>query len=313
MSTEIIVSLIASLFGGVIVAIIGLLFTRSKTKAETNKIIVETKRLLEEAKSLQNKRAIELEEAKSVVEVNQAQAEKLREESAQLRKESEINTEVAQELSESTKELRQVTSYKNFKSAFLEMEEYIRNYLKESYEKGTTSSTVRLKLIAVAMTFSWEFFIATEIPSILHDFPNAQIELDILFLDHKFLETQNIGRLDIDWKKKCKDRLSDVNEFAKQCSLYNGRLKFQAKVYQNLPHWHGWLVNGDHLFLGRCDWLYGNELPVLRVGQNKYRHFDTSNSESTELINLFGNWQRYYFEFASEWVCDSSNTSPGDK
>lgn len=313
MSPEIIVALVAALFGGVVANVTGFLFTRSRTKAETEKTIAETRKLLDEARSLQDRRAVELEEAKSVVEVNQAQAEKIREESAQLRKESQRNTEIAQELTESTKELRQVTAYKNFKSAFLEMEEHIRNYLAESHQKGVGSYTVRLKLIAVAMTFSWEYFIATEIPSIMDEFPNAQIELDILFLDYKFLETQNMGRLDIDWKKKCQDRISDVHDFSKRCSRYHGRLKFRAKVYRNLPHWHGWLVNGDHLFLGRCDWLYGDGLPALRVGQNKYRHFDTSNSESTELINLFGSWQRYYFEFASELVCDSSNASPDSR
>jgi len=169
-----------------------------------------------------------------------------------------------------------------------------------------TSPTIELKLIAVAMTFSWENFILTVIPDLLNDYSNLTINLDIVFVSHQHLETQKIGQGDIDWLKKSKARILEVKDFhSKYKRQFKQRFNFRAKTYFNLPHWHGWLFNEDHLFLGRTSWeIYENNLPILKVGQNKYRHFSNpgENDEAAERIELFRNWHKYYFNYASEWV-----------
>lgn len=202
------------------------------------------------------------------------------------------------------KQLEQITSYKDYRTAFIEMGSVIRKYLSD--KQSTNNPIVTMKLIAVAMTFSWEHFIVTDLLPILDEFPTATIQLDVLFIEATYLQSLNIARHPTDWGDISNRRMKDVQDFATECAAYHGRLKFTARVYRNLPHWHGWLVNDDHLFLGRTDWNFNRHEPTLRVGTNKYRHFDTTIKEGEERINLFKSWQKYYTEYASTLVCDSS-------
>lgn len=270
MSDIIVVAIISSV-STLLVALIGVLFSYNKTKAET-------------------------EVLRSQLQKGQAESQK------QIEK-----------LTESTRELKQVTSYKNYKQAFQELEDNIRTYLETCKSERIASPTIDLKLIAVAMTFSWEHFILTVIPDLLDDFPTLTINLDIVFVSHKHLQTLKIGHGDIDWLKKSEDRVAEVKEFhQKYRKRFGKRFNFRAKTYANLPHWHGWLFNEDHLYMGRTSWdIYENNLPILKVGQNKYRHFEEPNEnvEASERIELFKNWHKYYFGFASEWVVGNSTKS----
>lgn len=293
MSTEIIVAIITaftsiliSIISGSLVAVIGYFFTRQKIKAESDNLQAQTNKV-------------------------QAEAEKIRIEAENLRKESAENVKVAIEISESAKDLLgQGKEYQYYKDAFAQMEKTIQEYIDDSARRGVIP-VVRLKLIAVAMTFSWEFFISTFIPLILEN-SKAKIELDILFLDWNYLKNDINPRItDIDWVSKSKTRLDEVKNFSKKYKQFKSRFSFRAKVYRNLPHWHGWLINNDHLFLGRTDWIFDGDdtRPELRVGQNEYRHFDKSSSEGSRRINLFELWQKYYFDFASDTVCDNTSES----
>lgn len=270
MSDIIVVAIIGSV-STLLVALIGVLFSYNKTKAET---------------------------------------ELLR---SQLREGQAENREQIEKLTESTRELKQVTSYKNYKKAFQELEDNIRTYLETCKSEKIASPTIDLKLIAVAMTFSWEHFILTVIPDLLGDYPTLTINLDIVFVSHKHLQTLKIGHGDIDWLKKSEERIAEVREFhRKYRKRFGRRFNFRAKTYGNIPHWHGWLFNEDHLYMGRTSWdIKGNNLPILMVGQNKYRHFEDpdENIEASERIELFKNWHRYYFDFASEWIVGNSTRS----
>ncbi|MDZ7969752.1 MAG: hypothetical protein RM368_33215 [Nostoc sp. DedSLP03] len=83
---------------------------------------------------------------------------------------------------------------------------------------------------------------------------------------------------------------------------WRDRFSISARVYKNIPHWHGFLVNGEHLFLGRTDWDFSTNKPKLSVGQNKYRYFNQSAVAGSERIDLFSDWHKYYFEFASKSI-----------
>jgi hypothetical protein len=93
----------------------------------------------------------------------------------------------------------------------------------------------------------------------------------------------------------------------KETERYKGRLIFTARTYKNLPHWHGLLVNEEQLFQGRTNWHFIEQKPTLTVGGNRYRYFNSLDAEGTERIELFGNWHRYYFDFASQEVCSSES------
>lgn len=283
-----IATLIASIMSGSLVAILSYFFTRQKLKAESQNLQAQTNKV-------------------------QAEAEKIRIESENLRRESARNIKTAIEISETTKDLlSQGKEYQYFKEASTQMENSIQEYIDDCVRRKVPP-VVRLKLISVAMTYSWESFICSYIPHILEK-TKAKLELDILFVDWEYLKNDINPRItDIDWVSKSKIRLDEVKNFSKKHEKYNERFSFRAKIYRNVPHWHGWLVNGDHLFLGRTDWVFdGSDMrPELRVGQNEYRHFDKSSADGTRRINLFELWQRYYFDFSSTPVCD--NTSKPDK
>ena len=133
------------------------------------------------------------------------------------------------------------------------------------------------------------------------------MKMDVLFVDPNFLKGRVVVATDDRWVNTSRRRLTEVKQFATDCQRdYQSRLEFRARIYRNLPHWHGWLLNDEHLFLGRTDWEYKFDQPHLRVGQNKYRHFDMSNKEGQERIELFKSWQKYYFDHKSTLVCDST-------
>lgn len=202
---------------------------------------------------------------------------------------------------------RQGQPYEDYSEAFRDLEKRIRDSINENMKNGIEKPKVKLKLIAVAMTFSWKF-IVSKLPKILQQYSTAEIDVEVAFIQPEHLDSLGLAHQEINWTAESQMRINEVKEFAKLChDQYQGRLKFTAKTYKNLPHWHGWLVNEDFLFLGRTNWQFPNNHPKLLVGQNKYRYFDNTSIEGSERIQLFANWQRYYFQYASEEICSTQN------
>jgi hypothetical protein len=219
---------------------------------------------------------------------------------------------VAEEFSiaaEHAKSLKQGNPYNDYSDALQDVERKIRDCIQDGIARGIEAPKVELKLMAVAMTFSWNF-VVTKIPRILQDFPKAQIEIKVVFVDPEHLASLNLAAYEIDWVQESRQRVKEAQEFAKLCQQqFRARILFTVKVYRNLPHWHGWLVDDKYLFLGRTNWDFLNHYPKLLVGQNKYRYFDTSSAEGSERIDLYKHWHRYYFASSSDAVCDTSKPS----
>ncbi len=275
METQIIVALISSCLGGVIVAVVNHLLTRRHGEVEVQKIIAETKHIETITKNM-------LEEAERIREESSKELEK-----------------VHDEISLATQTISQVTTFKNYKDAFGEMTQFIINYLETCKKNNEHAPTVDLKLIAVAMTFSWEHFISTDLIEIINDYPAASFNISIAFVHHHYLRVRNVGSTTgINWPDICEKRLKDVQEFERDCKeSFGNRVTFDYKTFHNLPHWHGWLVNNSQLYLGRTDWTFENHTHKLRVGQNLYRSFDDTNEQGEQRIELFKSWHRYYFEY----------------
>jgi len=70
--------------------------------------------------------------------------------------------------------------------------------------------------------------------------------------------------------------------------------------YENLPHWHGILINDGILFMGRTDWNFPDpeleKLPYfLYVGQAEYRLFRKDDfTGGGGRIKRFISWFNYY-------------------
>lgn len=187
-------------------------------------------------------------------------------------------------------------SFTNFGGAVEGIEHFSRAFLDECLQNGKPLN-IKYELLAVAMTFSWEFIHKT-LPSILDAYPMARVELNLLFVDPDYLDGLDLPEYPVNWAEISRKRITEIMEFAVQAQKYQGRLTFSARTYQNLPHWHGWLINNTHLFLGRTDWNISGSKPALTVGQNKYRYFDKDKPEGLERISLFQDWHTYYSYFA---------------
>lgn len=190
---------------------------------------------------------------------------------------------------------RQGQEYDDYSDAFRNLENTIERCL--SSGKNSFEPKIELKLMAVAMTFSWNF-ITSRIPKILAQYPQAHMKLEVLWVDPDHLECLNLASSETNWVETSRQRKNEVNAFKDMCEVnFRGRISFSGKLYQNIPHWHGWLVNNEYLFLGRTNWQFRGGKPKLLVGQNKYRYFDVTGVEGDERIQMFKHWHKYYSDF----------------
>jgi hypothetical protein len=266
----IIVALITSLIGGVLVAVINFFFLKDKTLAEKEKMLAE--------------------------------AEKIRTETLKIRKEAENIVQTSLELKDITQKAEtqaQVTYYEDFSEMFIALDCSIQDEIEDIRKNGLDQQIVNLKLISVAMTYSWKYFISTKIPKIAQKYPSSVINLELLLVDTNYLGSLNLFSDRVNWTAESEQREREIVEFMKYCTQYQDRIRLSVRTYSNLPHWHGWLVNDRHLYMGRAKWDVKNGRPVLIVGQNEYRHYDKLNGrESLDRIRMFEQWHHYYFQYA---------------
>jgi hypothetical protein len=180
--------------------------------------------------------------------------------------------------------------------------------------KGSDRVELDLYLIAVAMTYSWEF-IDEELPKILDKYSFVSINLLIAFVDGDYLSKLDISREGKDWGKISLQREKDIPTYKRRMLRDCGnQFSCEFRTYANIPHWHGWLVKEKgaennqnktvHLLLGRTRWehKYKNnkprKSPKLTVGQNEYRYYTNNFGPGASRISLFEQWHYYYFERA---------------
>lgn len=205
--------------------------------------------------------------------------------------------------------------------ALKKLNETLIDYLEERV-KSAKSVKLELKLIAVAMTFSWDF-ILEKLPDILdrEEFSAVSINLSVCFVDCMHLADPGlkISKEGRKWAKISKERERDIREYRNTMERFGSRFTCDFRTFANLPHWHGWLVTEQssesdtkssvdeeiitHLFLGRTKWEHNypktnkkRPLPKLTVGQNEYRLYTDQTEQGRRRISLFEGWHTYYFE-----------------
>lgn len=248
-------------------------------------------------------RLIRAKVTKEGIEVEaQKQLGKLADQSEKLVDQSGEVTEILRNIGEQIEKIaKQEKPFADFSDAFRDAEECIVARLNNGIKRQKIKQDkIEIKILAVAMTFSWKF-ICNKIPKILTNYPFSYIDVEVVFVDYQYLESLDLETWDLNFAEESKQRVREINNFInglpdQLCS----RLSISARVYRNLPNWHGILVDNEHLYLGRTDWSFLTDRPKLTVGQNKYRYFDHSTSSGIERIKLFKNWHKYYFQFGSE-------------
>lgn len=224
----------------------------------------------------------------------------------QLGKLTNQGQEMTSILREITKNIEKIAHhekpYTDYIEAFHDTEKRIRECLED--DESNSKNYVDIKILAVSMTFSWNF-VTGKVPRILKDYPNAHINTEIVLVDSDYLESLHLETYDINWAAESRQRVVQIKNFINGLpDSWRDRFSISARVYKNIPHWHGLLVNSEHLFLGRTDWDFSTNKPKLSVGQNKYRYFNRSAVAGSERIDLFSGWHKYYFEYASKSIHD---------
>lgn len=209
-------------------------------------------------------------------------------------------------LKEISKNIEEIAHHEKPFTDYIEALQDTEKRIRECLEGNKLNCTnhVDIKILAVSMTFSWNF-VAGKVTKILKDYANAHINIEILLVDSDYLESLQLESYDINWAAESRQRVTQIKNFINGLpDNWRDRFSISARVYRNIPHWHGFLVDGEHLFLGRTDWDFSTNKPKLSVGQNKYRYFNRSAVAGSERIDLFSDWHKYYFEFASKSIHD---------
>jgi hypothetical protein len=244
------------------------------------------------------------------VSTNGVELEAQKQQLGKIAVQSEEVSEILKSIDEKIEKIsQQEKPYSNYSDALQDAEKCIMACLGDRKKCAMDRDKIDIKIIAVSMTFSWGF-VRDRIPMILKDYPDSYATIELAFVEHKYLESLNLENYDINWSEESKQRLKDVNSFNNGLpKQLTERLCITARLYKNLPHWHGLLIDNEYLFLGRTDWSFSGDKPKLTVGQNKYRYFDRSSTIGIERVELFKDWHKYYFQHASEALL-SSNPNP---
>lgn len=205
--------------------------------------------------------------------------------------------------------------------ALNELNDTVIQYLEKRVKSGSVE--LDLKLIAVAMTFSWNF-ILLKLPAILErkEFSDVSVNLSVCFVDSEYLDARQrkISEKGINWQERSEWVERRISEYKKDMrKRFGDRLSCDFRTYTNLPHWHGWLIKEgnatihkrrdmdqeacEYLILGRTRWVHpktrsGKSLPKMTVGQNEYRVYTDQTKQGKSRISLFEQWHTYYFDYA---------------
>jgi hypothetical protein len=196
-------------------------------------------------------------------------------------------------------------TFDDFRSSLLAAEDCINDFIESQHQKGHRSVCIDIKIKAIAMTYSWQYFILPTIPRLLERHPNLKINLNILLVSHEHLAVLDLQDSDITWAENSKQREIDIQNFCKHAADYRGRLSVTAKKYRNLPYWHGVLINNEQLFLGRTSWTFDRRFPSLNGGQNNYRYYNRSSVDGSARVELFNSWVQFFSDHSSELICST--------
>lgn len=163
----------------------------------------------------------------------------------------------------------------------------VRNIL---LDKLKENKDVNIKIIAVSAQFSWRILIEDTIPDFLNiGNKSPKIEIELLIVKPDILNNWGQKKLRMD----CERTISGKSIFDEklQSEINKGRLIVDVMIYDNIPHWHGVMIDNEILFMGRCKWDMTKKKKELLVGQKEYRLFTTDDRfQGNERVELFTNW-----------------------
>lgn len=178
-------------------------------------------------------------------------------------------------------------TYPNYNVALTAMKEILTDRL--SHNKD-----VLIRIIGVSAQFSWKQLIEDTLPDLFNaGHKNPKIVVELLIVKPEVIEHWGQVGLKID----AETTLSRVPLFERKYApeIQKGKISVAIFQYDNIPHWHGIMIDNDTFFMGRCKWETKDGRLHLQVGQKEYRQFNMNdNFKGNTRIELFNQWFEAY-------------------
>lgn len=190
--------------------------------------------------------------------------------------------------------LKEPPTYEGFTAALPDIRESI-------IEKVLSNENIELKIIAVSTQFSWKNIVEVLLPKIMSFNNNSlKVKVNFVIVSPNVLKDWGQKKLRLDCKRTIEGILLTIESDEVKDYIDSGRLKLNVEIYDNMPHWHGVLINDDTLYMGRCKWDMDKERKELLVGRRTYRKFTIEDRfQGYSRIEIFNNWYKAYMFRAS--------------
>ena len=166
-------------------------------------------------------------------------------------------------------------------------------YIKQTLvDKLLINENINIKIIAVSAQFSWKNIVEVLLPELLkYNSNKVKFKVEFTLVDPEVLRQWGQKKL----CKYCettlslKDIITNQEEYKK--AIENGRLELNLHLVDNIPHWHGILINDEILYLGRSKWDMAKNHKEMHVGRKEYRKFTmTDRFQGNQRIEIFQHW-----------------------
>ncbi|TDU66495.1 hypothetical protein EI77_03590 [Prosthecobacter fusiformis] len=159
--------------------------------------------------------------------------------------------------------------------------------------------SIKIQFLTVSGSYSWPF-LEDAIRRLDKRFgPTKALDITFCLIQPDSFDTWKL----FNWKDKSQVTIAHIEEF-KHRAIYlprieSGKLSISTILFDNIPHWHGVLINETILFMGRTEWEFPADeqdgAPNLLVGQIEYRKFHKSDRfGGDQRIDRFKNWVKRY-------------------
>jgi hypothetical protein len=157
-----------------------------------------------------------------------------------------------------------------------------------------SGQSVRIRILGISAQFSWRNLIDDAMDEYLRArAPGEMLDIRVLVVSVDVLDR---------WRQ---DRLKNYRQtFDKELARFrsdrrtredSGQFTVSVREFDNLPQWHGIMIDADVLFLGTTRWQFDRGIPELTVGQNKYWRFTLGDRfRGSDRIEQFNDWFNMY-------------------
>ncbi|MBP7149414.1 MAG: hypothetical protein KBD01_17930 [Acidobacteria bacterium] len=160
-------------------------------------------------------------------------------------------------------EVHGTTSGRSKRRTFPAFHDVARDFRKHVEGRAGSKGHVRVRWLGLSMEYGASL-LEDLLEGIAHRHPHAEVEVDVLMLDPSWPQ---LGALNETWPQKARAASSTLAKAAKVIAgATGGRQRLQLRTYRHVPYWHGFVIDDDRAYIGRCVWRQDG----LTGGENPY-------------------------------------------